>query len=74
MVVEKVAMIVGNIVLCLGGAMFATAIIGFLGWFLCIAWVAFSEAFRPICKAEQLIFEYRKNREKFLEWRTENGN
>ena len=69
MVFEKVALITGQAVLVLGGAMLASTIIGFLGWLLCIAWVAFSEAFRPICKGEKLIFEYRKNREKFLEWR-----
>lgn len=32
------------------------------------AWVAFSNRFRDICKAESLIFEYRKYREQFLEW------
>jgi hypothetical protein len=60
---------VGVIVTVLGGLLFAGIAIVFLGELFCITWASFSERFRDICKAESLIHDYRKNREKFLEWR-----
>lgn len=38
------------------------------------AWRLFSDKFRAVCKAESLIFEYKKNREKFLRWLDEKEN
>jgi hypothetical protein len=61
--------IIGHIVLITGGAICAVGVLGFLGFISCCAWIAFSDSFRDICKTEGLIFEYRKNREKFLEWK-----
>ena len=59
---------IGIIVCGLGGGLLSLAIVGFLGWLVCCAWAAFSNKFRAICKAESLIFEYRKYREQFLAW------
>lgn len=58
--------IIGWITAGVGGSCLAVAIAGFTGWLASIAWVAFSESFRSICKAESLIHEYRKNREEFM--------
>lgn len=35
---------------------------------VCCAWADFSNKFRSVCKAESLIYEYRKYREQFLAW------
>lgn len=59
---------IGIIVCGLGGGLLCLAIVGFLGWLVCCAWVSFSNKFRAICKAESLIFEYRKYHEQFMAW------
>lgn len=61
--------IIGHIVLIVGGTICGIGVLGFLGFISCCAWIAFSESFRDICKAEKLIFEYRKNREEFIRWK-----
>lgn len=65
----EVALYLGMSVMSIGGILLATALIFFFGWLVCIAWTMFSVTFRKICQAESLIADYRKNREKFLEWR-----
>lgn len=59
---------IGIIVCGLGGGLLCLAIVGFLGWLVCCAWAAFSDKFRAVCKAESLIFEYRRYHEQFMEW------
>lgn len=66
---EKVVLVIGGTVLLFGGTILTIAIIGFLIYLAEAVWVVVSENFRDICKAESLIHDYRKNREKFLEWR-----
>lgn len=66
---NSIALWLGTILMGVGGALLVLALIFFIGWLACVAWIAFSETFRGICKAESMIFEYRKNREKFLEWK-----
>ena len=68
-----IALWLGMVLMGTGGALVALAIIFFAGWLVCVAWIAFSTEFRAICKAEGLIFEYRKNREQFLEWKEANN-
>lgn len=65
---DAVYRIIGIIVCGLGGGLLCVAIVGFLGELVCCAWAAFSNKFRAVCKAESLIFEYRKCREQFLAW------
>ena len=59
---------IGIIVCGLGGGLLCVAIVGFLGWLSCCAWAAFCNKFRAVCKAESLIFGYRKYREQLLAW------
>ena len=66
---ENAALMLGGILLIVGGSCLATALIALSLWLVCIAWTMFSVTFRKICQTESLIFDYRKNREKFLEWR-----
>ena len=67
-VMDAVFRNIGIIVCGLGGGLLCLAIVGFLAWLACCAWIAFSNKFRAVCKAESLIFEYRKYREQFLAW------
>lgn len=59
---------IGIIVCGLGGGLLCVSIVGFFGWPLCCTWAKFSNKFRAVCKAENLIFEYRKYHEQFLAW------
>ena len=67
---------IGIVVSVVGGVLLCACILCLLGLGLNCAWIAYSESFRDICKAESLIKEYRKNREKYMEWKrkVEDGN
>lgn len=59
-----------GVLLCgLGGGFLCMCILGLLLHLVCVIWIAFSDKFRDICKAESLIFEYRKNRHEFMVWK-----
>lgn len=60
---------VGKLLCGFGGGFLCLIILGLLLYFVCVAWIAFSNKFRDICKAESLIFEYRKNRHEFMVWK-----
>lgn len=65
---DKVAFLMGEVFLVFGGTFLLGFVLAVLFKLMCEAWVAASNRFRGICKAESLIFEYRKYREQFLEW------
>lgn len=65
---DAVFRIIGIIVCGLGGGLLCVAIVWFLGWLVCCVWAAFSNKFRAVCKAESLIFGYRKYHEQFFAW------
>lgn len=62
-------MFVGQILCGLGGGLLCLCVVGILLWFTCELWIWVSDRFRDICKAESLIFEYRKNRHEFMVWK-----
>ena len=70
---NDIALAFGKIVLLAGGGIAAVGIISLLANLAAMGWVVFSEHFRAICKAESLIYEYRKNRADFLKWRETHG-
>ena len=43
--------------------------IAYLGYWMAIAWMEVSNAWRNILKAESLIYEYKQNRDEYLEWK-----
>ncbi len=51
-----------------GGGLLALLILGLFVYFAGTVWIKASNRFRVICKAESLIFEYLKYRDKVLEW------
>lgn len=69
MAMNDIAFWIGTVVMGIGGVLLAICIIGLLAYFASAAWVVFSERFRSICKAESLIFEYRRNRTEFMAWK-----
>lgn len=69
MEMNNMALWIGKVLMALGGSLLALCIIGLLAYLASAAWVVFSEKFRDICKAESLIFEYRKNRTEFMAWK-----
>lgn len=69
--VEKLMMNIGALFLILGGAFLFAGVVLLFAWILGSAWIAVSNKWRRICHAESLIFEYRKNRDRFLEWKKE---
>lgn len=44
-------------------------LIAYLGHWMAIAWIKASNAWRNILKAESLIYEYKQNRDEYLEWK-----
>ena len=65
---------VGAILCKISGCLLCLLIIGALLLLACKVWIIFSGEFRGICRAESLIFEYKKNRKAFLEWMKEKGS
>mgnify|MGYP000328619046 CR=1 FL=1 len=68
MEMERVMLVTGKAIIIGGGAILASLLLAGLFLLMCEAWILASNRFRDICKAESLIHEYRRNREKFLEW------
>ena len=66
---DNAYMAVGMILCGLGGGLLCLAVLALLLQVACAAWTSFSNRFRDICKAESLIFEYRKNRHDFMVWK-----
>lgn len=65
---ERVMLVTGKAIIIGGGSILASLLLAGLFLLMCEAWILTSNCFRDICKAESLIHEYRRNREKFLEW------
>lgn len=61
----------GKVVCVLGGIALAACVLALIFTIAAELWIGASEKWRNICRAESLIHEYRKNREKFLQWREE---
>ena len=62
---DSFVLVVGWIALSVIGC----AVIGILLFLAFDIWEYASNRFRDVCKAESLIFEYRKNRDDYLEWK-----
>lgn len=58
---ENVFLFAGFIIFVLGGFLLLVAMVRLLLWGACYQ-------LRAVCKGARLFFEYRKHREKFLNW------
>ena len=66
--IDTLALSIGHTFMVIGGTFLVIFLIAAIASIACFAWIHASNRFRDICKAESLIHEYRRNREKFLEW------
>lgn len=64
----------GRMFCMIGGLLLSLSVIGLLGYIAGCIWAIASDRWRLICKAESLIFEYRKKRSEFLEWKKGGGD
>ena len=69
--IDSVMINIGAFFMIAGGFFLIVAMVGIVVYISVIIWISVSNKFRSVCKAESLIFEYKRNREKFLEWKGE---
>ena len=65
---ETVFLWVGKVFCVVGGIAIALFLFFLFLELALEMWKIFSGKFRAVCKAESLIFEYKKNRKEFLQW------
>ena len=67
--IDTVMVNIGAAFMIVGGAALVAIVLGLViyaaGW----AWVAASDKWRDILRAESLIYEYRMNRDAYIKWR-----
>lgn len=66
---DNFATFLGKGFLVVGGIGITVLLLALLVWLAGVAWIAASERWRDICKAESLIHEYRREREEYLQWK-----
>ena len=69
--IDGVMMNIGAVFLIAGGVLLISALFGFAIWLVGEIWIAASNKWRGILRAESLIYEYRKNRDEFMRWKHE---
>jgi len=66
--VDSVMMNIGAFFAIAGGIIMMLFVVGMVGYLAALLWISACNKWRAICRAESLIFEYRKNRKDFLRW------
>lgn len=66
--VDSVMMNIGAFFTIAGGIIMMLFFVGMVGYLVALLWISACNKWRAICRAESLIFEYRKNRKDFLRW------
>lgn len=66
--VDSVMMNIGAFFTIAGGIIMMLFVVGMVGYLVALLWISACNKWRAICRAESLIFEYRKNRKDFLQW------
>ena len=66
--VDSVMMNIGAFFAIVGGIIMMLFVVGMVGYLVALLWISACNKWRAICRAESLIFEYRKNRKDFLRW------
>lgn len=69
--IDSVMMNAGAAVLIVGGCLLLAAGVGLAALLVANIWIAASNKWRSILRAESLIYEYRQNRDEFLMWKHE---
>lgn len=69
--IDNAMMNIGAFFIIAGGFLLVAGVFGVMLHLVANIWINLSNKFRRICKAESLIYEYRKNRVEFLRWKGE---
>ena len=67
--IDSVMVNIGAAFMLIGGAALVAIVLGLAVYAAGLAWIAASNKWRDILRAESLIYEYRMNREAYIEWR-----
>lgn len=67
--IDSVMVNIGAAVMLIGGVALAAIVLGLAVYAAGLAWIAASNKWRDILRAESLIYEYHMNREAYIEWR-----
>jgi hypothetical protein len=67
--IDNVMVNIGAAFMLIGGVALVAIVLGLAVYAAGLAWVAASNKWRAILRAESLIYEYRMNREAYIEWR-----
>ena len=70
-VVADIGAIIGGLFMIIGGATICFALVALLASLATELWIDASNRFRDICKAESLIHEYKRERDKYMKWKEE---
>ena len=66
---DSVMVNIGAAFMLIGGAALVAIVLALAVYAAGMAWIAASNKWRDILRAESLIYEYRMNREAYIEWR-----
>ena len=69
----NLAYVIGALFMIGGGACIVAFLVGIAWDFIGTIWIDASNKWRNICKAESLIHEYRREREKYIAWKEEHN-
>lgn len=67
--IDTVMVNIGAAFMIVGGAALVSVVLSLAIYFAGWAWVAASDKWRDILRAESLIYEYRMNRDAYIKWR-----
>ena len=67
--IDSVMVNIGAAVMLIGGVALVSIVLGLAVYPAGLAWIAARNKWRDILRAESLIYEYRMNREAYIEWR-----
>lgn len=67
--IDTMMMNIGAVFLIAGGVLLVSALFGFAIHLVGNIWIAASNKWRRILRAESLIYEYRQNQDEFLRWK-----
>lgn len=67
--IDTVMVNIGAVFMIVGGAALVAILLSLVIYAAGLAWVAASDKWRDILRAESLIYEYRMNRDAYIEWK-----
>ena len=69
--IDSVMINIGAFFMIAGGIVLVVTVVGFVIFLTATLWISASNKWRAICRAESLVFEYKRNQQQFLKWKNE---